>query len=156
MPITDTRLWIERIAYEPFCICIPERHRLASRARLAMRELAGETLVWIPRSLHWQFYDQVASYLRPLGFDSRRFLEASTITQAFDFAALGIGVALIPQSASHFQRVGVLVKPLTDELMRIETSLFVRRDQMHSQVKDFIATALSAISKMKLKPLIPQ
>jgi len=153
LPIVDKALWIERIAHEQFCVCITEHHRLATHSRLAARELSNETLVWIPRSLHRLFYDQTVNYLRTLKFDPRRFQEASTITQALDFAAHGVGVALIPQSASRFQRPGVLFKPLTDELIRIETALFVRKDQMRSSVKDFIAAALSGITALKLNPL---
>lgn len=57
---------------------------------------------------------------------TEKILEVATgtITQALDFAAHGVGVALVPQSASRFQRHGVLFKPLTDELIRIETALF--------------------------------
>lgn len=153
LPIVDEALWIERVAHEQFCVCIAEHHRLATHSRLAARELSNETLVWIPRSLHRLFYDQIVNYLRTLKFDPRRFQEASTITQALDFAAHGAGVAFVPQSASRFQRPGILFKPLTDELIRIETALFVRKDQMHSSVKDFIAAALSGITALKLNPL---
>jgi len=153
LPIMDTTLWIERVAHEPFCICVAEHHRLATRSRLAAQELSNEILVWIPRSVHPLFYDHVVNYLLTLRFNPRRFLEAHTITQALDFAAHGAGVALIPQSASRFQRPGVLFKPLTDELIRIETALFVRRDQMRAPVKDFITVALSAVAALKLNPL---
>lgn len=153
LPIVDTALWIERVAHERFCVCIAEHHPLATHSRLAARELSNETLVWIPRSLHRLFYDQIVNYLLTLKFNPRRFLEAHTITQALDFAAHGAGVALIPQSASRFQRSGVLFKPLTDNLIRIETALFVRKDQMRSSVKDFIAVAISAIRELRLNPL---
>jgi LysR family transcriptional regulator, benzoate and cis,cis-muconate-responsive activator of ben and cat genes len=153
LPIVDNALWIERVAHEPFSVCLPEHHRLAANSRLSARELSGETLVWIPRNSHRLFYDQVVKYLLTLKFDPRRFLEAYTITQALDFAAHGAGVALVPQSASRFQRPGVLFKPLTDDLLRIETALFVRKDQMRSSVKDFVAVALSAIAAMKPNPL---
>jgi DNA-binding transcriptional LysR family regulator len=153
LPIVDRALWIERVAYEPFCVCISEHHRFAALSRLAARELSNETLVWIPRSIHRLFYDQVVNYLLTLKFNPLRFLEAHTVTQALDFAAHGAGVALIPQSASRFQRPGVLFKPLTDQLIRIETALFVRNDQMRSSVKDFLAVALSGIAALKLNPL---
>ncbi|HZY74530.1 MAG TPA: LysR family substrate-binding domain-containing protein [Edaphobacter sp.] len=126
---------------------------LATHARLVARELSNETLVWIPRSIHRPFYDQVVNYLRTLKFDPRRFQEAHTITQALDFAAHGVGIALVPQSASRFQRPGVLFRPLTDGLIRIETALFVRKDQMRAAVKDFISLALSGKAKLKLNPL---
>lgn len=153
LPIVDKALWIERAAYEPFCVCLAEHHRFAAKSRLAARELFNETLVWIPRSIHHLFYDQIVNYLLTLKFDPRRFLEAHTITQALDFAAHGVGVALVPRSASRFQRVGVLFKPLTDEVIRIETALFVRKDQMRESVKDFIAIALSGVAALKLNPL---
>jgi len=153
LPIMDKALWIERVAHEPFGICIAERHRLATRSRLAARELSNETLVWIPRSVHPLFYDHIVNYLLTLRFNPRRFLEAHTITQALDFTAHGAGVALIPLSASRFQRPGVLFKPLTDSLLRIETALFVRKDPMRSSVKDFIAVAISAIQELRLNPL---
>jgi len=153
LPIVDKALWIERVAHEPFCVCIAEHHRLATHSRLAARELSNETVVWIPRNIHRLFYDQIVDYLRTLKFNLRRFQEANTITQALDFAAHGVGVAFVPQSASRFQRPGVLFKSLTDDLLRIETALFVRRDQMNESVKDFIAVALAGIAAMKLNPL---
>lgn len=153
LPILDKDLWVERVAYEPFSVCIAERHRLAIHSRLAARELSSETLVWIPRSLHRPFYDHVMNYLRTLRFDPQRFQEAPTITQALDFAAHGVGVALVPQSASRFQRPGVVFKPLTDELIRIETALFLRRDQTRTSMKDFVAVALSGVAALKLNPL---
>jgi DNA-binding transcriptional LysR family regulator len=146
LPIMDTTLWVERVAHEPFCVGLAEHHRLA-------RELSNETLVWIPRHAHPLFYDQIVNYLLALKFNPRSFLEAHTITQALDFAAHGAGVALVPQSASRFQRPGVLFKPLTDDLLRIETAMFLRRDQMRTLAKDFIAAALSAITALKLNPV---
>jgi len=153
LPIVNKALWIERVAHEPFSVCIPEHHRLTAHSRLSVRELSGETLVWIPRDSHRPLYDHVANYLLTLKFDPRRFLEAYTITQALDFAAHGTGVALVPESASRFHRPGVVFKPLTDDLLRIETALFVRRDQMRSPVTDFIAAVLSKAAVMKLSPL---
>jgi hypothetical protein len=61
------------------------------------------------------------------------------------FAARAVGVALIPQSASRFQRPSVLFKPLTDILNRVETDFFVRKSQMRSSVKDL--TALTEIAQ---------
>lgn len=155
LPIEEKSLWIERIANEPFSACMQERHRLASHSRLSARELLGETLVWIPRNSHRLFYDQVVNYLLTLKFNPRRFLEACTITQALDFATHGAGVALVPRSASRFQCPGMIFRPLTDDPLQIATALFVRRDQMRSLVKDFIAAVLSRTATLKLNPLHP-
>jgi hypothetical protein len=51
------------------------------------------------------------------------------------------------------RQIALKTTPLTDDLIRIETALFVRKDQMHASVKDFIAVALSGIGALKLNPL---
>jgi len=153
LPIVDKDLWVKRVAEEPFSACIGERHSLAKANRLAARELRNETLFWISRDAHHHFYDHIVGYLRTLEFDAQRFQEVRTITQAMDFVAYGAGVALVPRSASRFQRAGVVFKPITDQLMRIETALFVRRDQMHGTMQEFVEIALSKILPLKLLPL---
>ncbi|MGC1782054.1 MAG: LysR substrate-binding domain-containing protein [Acidobacteriaceae bacterium] len=99
------------------------------------------------------FYDQSVNYLLALKFDPRCFQEAHTIAQALDFVAHGAGVALVQQSSSCFERSGVLFKPLTNGLIRIETALFARKNQMRTSVRDFIAIVLSGIAALKLNPL---
>jgi DNA-binding transcriptional LysR family regulator len=154
LPIVDKDLWVERIAYEPFAICLKDQHSLAKHAKLSARQLRHETLFWIPRGIHRHFYDQIVNYLRTLEFDPHSFHEAHTITQALDFAAAGAGVALVPHSAERFSRPGVMFKPLTDELLRIETAIFARRDQMHDEmVKEFIGVAMAGVLALKLNPI---
>jgi DNA-binding transcriptional LysR family regulator len=156
LPIVDKDLWVERIAHESFAVCLAERHSLAKHAKLSARQLRDEVIFWIPRGTHRNLFNQVIDYLRTLEFNPQRFHEAYTITQALDFAASGAGVSLVPQSAERFARSGVLFKPLTDALMRIETAIFVRRDQMHETVKDFIGIALAGASALKLNPIIAE
>jgi len=153
MPIVDRELWMERIAHEPFAVCVNERHNLAKHTKLSASQLRHETLVWIPREIHPHFYDRIVSYLRTLEFNPKRFHQVQTITQALDFAAIGAGVALVPHSAQRFTRPGVLVKPLTDELMRIETALFVRRNPMNETAKNFIGVAISRVQALRLNPI---
>jgi DNA-binding transcriptional LysR family regulator len=156
LPIVDKDLWIERIAHEQFAVRLPERHKLAWQAKLSARQLCDETVFWIPRGIHRNLYDQIVNYLRPMEFNPQRFHKASTITQALDFVASDAGVALVPQSAERFLRPGVLFKPLTDALMRIETAIFVRKDQMRETVKDFINIAMAGVKALKLNPISPE
>jgi DNA-binding transcriptional LysR family regulator len=72
LPVVDTSLWIERVAHEPFCVALPEHHRLAGSSRLAARDLSQEILIWIPRHTHPLFYDQIVSYLLMLSIIKKR------------------------------------------------------------------------------------
>jgi DNA-binding transcriptional LysR family regulator len=145
MPIFDPDLYVAPVLNEGFSLCIPDSHSLRNKMRVAAQEAANERLYWMPRSRHPPFYDRVTSYLRGVGCDLRNLHEARAILEGIDFAAYKSGVALVPQSASRFQRPGVLFKPLTDKLLRIETVLFVRRDQMHGAVREFVDTALGEL-----------
>ena len=149
MPIFDRDLWIAPVAHEYFSACIPDTHPLRSRNRLSARELADETLYWMPRSVHPTFYDQVTDYLHGVGHHTDNLQEARAIIQGIDLAAHSLGVALVPQSAARFQRPGVLFKPLTDKLIQIETAIFARRDKMHGDILDFVNSAMAELQPAK-------
>lgn len=65
---------------------------------------------------------------------------------------------VLPLSAQQHEgwrmcRAGVVFKPITDQLLRIETALLVRRDQMHGTMQEFVEVALSKFLPLKLLPL---
>ena len=73
-------------------------------------------------------------------------------------SSVGDNSRILPLSAQQYEgwrmcRAGVVFKPITDQLMQIETALFVRRDQMHSTMQEFVEIALSKILPLKLLPL---
>ena len=149
MPILDRDLWVAPIAHEYFSACISATHPLKNKMRLSAHDLVNEALYWMPRSVHPAFYDQVTEYLRGVGVNPHNLQEAQAIIQGIDQAAGNLGITLVPQSAARFQCSGVLFKPLTDKLLKIETALFVRRDQMHGDVRDFVNSILTQLPPAK-------
>lgn len=150
-PIVDRDLYVAPILQENFSLCIPENHVLKDKVRVAARDVANERLYWMPRSVHPALYDHVTSYLRGVGHDLRNLHEARAIIEGIDHAAYKLGVALVPQSAARFQCAGVLFKPLTDRPIRIETALFVRRDQMNGAVREFVNSALTELQSPRIE-----
>ncbi|MEI9979928.1 MAG: LysR family transcriptional regulator [Edaphobacter sp.] len=151
MPIFDKDLWVAPIAHENFSACIPDTHPFKDKGRLSAHDLRNETLYWMPRYIHPPLYDQVTDYLSGVGHDLHNLHEARAIILGIDLAAAKLGVALVPQSAARFQCPGVLFKPLTDKLLRIETALFVRRDQMHGEIYDFVNSMLTELQSLKIE-----
>jgi len=149
MPVLDRDLWVATIAQEYFSVCIPANHPFKDKLRLSAHDLIEETIYWMPRSSHPAFYEQVTDYLYGVGIHSDRLREARAIIQGIDLAANNLGVALVPQSAARFQRPGVLFKPLTDKLIKIETVIFVHRDQMHGETSEFVNFALAELRSPK-------
>ncbi len=138
MPVLDRDLWVTTIAQEYFAVCIPTDHPFKNKVRLSVHDLIDETIYWMPRSVHPAFYEQVTDYLLGVGVQPHNLQEARAIIQGIDLAANRLGVALVPQSATRFQRPGVLFKPLTARLIKIETAMFVHRDQMRGEISDFV------------------
>lgn len=149
MPILDKDLWVAPIAHEYFGVCIPATHPLKNKIRLSAHDLVDETVYWMPRAVHPAFYDQVAGYLRGVGINPHNVKEAQAIIQGVDLAATNLGIALVPQSAARFQCLGVLFKPLTDKLIRIETAVFARRDQMHDEIGEFVNSVIAELRSTK-------
>jgi len=150
-PVVDKDLWVATVLEEYFSMCIPADHPFKDKLRLSAHDLVNETIYWMPRTAHPAFYDQVVHYLHGVGIHSYNLQEARAIIQGIDLAAHKLGIALVPQSASRFHRTGVLFKPLTDKLIKIETVLFVRRDQMHGEVKEFVNSLLAALQPAKVE-----
>jgi len=153
MPVEDQDLRVEVLAHEFFAVCLPDGHGLIKHPKLSLQQLRGEILFWIPRRLHRPFYDRMVQYLRTLKIDPNQLREAASIAQELDFAALGAGVALVPQSTARFSRAGVQFRPLTDQLVRMESALFFRRGRMTETLKDFVGATLARAHAMKLHPV---
>jgi len=148
-PIQDKDLWIAPITREYFSVCIAADHPLRNKIRLSVHDLIGETIYWMPRSVHPAFFQHVSGYLYGVGIQPHKLREARAIIQGIDLAASRLGVALVPASAARFQHAGVLFKPLTDKLIYIDTLVFARRDQMRNGLDAFVRGAISELSSKK-------
>ncbi len=143
-PITDEDLWVQLVGREEFSLCLSRNHALAQKAEVTVKDLDGEMIFWVPRSLHPRFYGRVMQYIRSSGVEPV-FKEVWAENHALEFAAHGFGLALLPRSAARVSRTGVVFKPLSDRYLRIETLLFMRSDQRYGVVKEFIDDVLSRL-----------
>jgi len=105
---------------------------------------------WMPRTLHPRFYRQVMKYIRSLGVEPI-VKEVMAATHAFEFVAQGFGLALLPRSAARISHAGIVFKPLSDGYLRIETVLFMRRDQRYGALKDSIDDLFSRLLALKVE-----
>jgi len=135
-PIHDRDLWIETVARESFCLCLPRGHTLNQRSSIPVRELDGLPLFWMPKDMHPALYKRTTEYVSSTGAHPR-YIEVGSVSHAMELVADGVGVALLPQSASRLSRSGVLFRPVADLNMQIETALFARRELMRDTLRDF-------------------
>ena len=149
LPVQDEDLWIKIIGQEPFYVCLPTEHKLARKATVAAKELHGEMVFWIPRFAHRGLYDSTMKYIHSLGAEPI-FQEVRGAGHVIEFVAYGFGIGLVPRSAIRLTRSGVVFKPLADRYLRVETALFMRKDQRQGPLHEFIDDLLFRLQSLKI------
>lgn len=127
-PALDRRgLEGECVVSEPFVVAVPQHHPLAARRRLTLAMLAGQPLITYSPS-DWQpFYELLAGAFRMAGV-TPRFIQFLGSTHAIlALVNTGMGLALVPQSASRLQFEQVAFRPVgLDPGVRAELHLVWR------------------------------
>lgn len=110
-PIVDRAIERHQLLDDPFYVCVPAGHRIASKASVRLGDLAEES--WIvgttgrcPDGLILERASQAA------GFDARVAFQCDDYTAIQGFVAAGVGVCLIPDLALVAVRDDVVVRCL--------------------------------------------
>lgn len=84
---------------EPFRLALPRGHSLATRKRVAPRDLDGQAGVVLSRAVHAAGYDRLAAAGARAGFVLDVRAEASDHATVLGLVESGAGIALVPASA---------------------------------------------------------
>jgi len=135
----------EQLFKEGLTIVLPRHNPLAKRPRLAMGDLADQTIMLIDRSVSPGVYDKVLELSRKAGLNLRT---VSTDTTPYDEAgamkvASGRGIYFaVGKSPIHPAFADRLVAvPLHDSLASIEVSLAWRKGESAPAILNFIESA---------------
>jgi DNA-binding transcriptional LysR family regulator len=120
------------IQRERFVVALPSRHRLArtgggKAGRLAVRELAAEAFVMVPRAIAPGLHDIIAALTARAGFAPRVAQEAIQMQTVVSLVSSGLGVAIVPASVANLGRRGVVYRELADAHPRLDLWLAWRR-----------------------------
>jgi DNA-binding transcriptional LysR family regulator len=131
---------------ERFLAALPARHRLARevgrKARpLAVRELAEEAFVMVPREIAPGLHDIVAGLAARAGFAPRVAQEALQMQTVVSLVSSGLGVALVPSSLANLGRRGVAYREIADPHPRLDLWLAWRRGALGVSGRDFVSHA---------------
>ncbi len=101
-PLEDATLACIEIARMPFDVVMSGANPLATKERLYLRDLAGESFIVFARTIAPNMYDNVIAMCRGAGFSPKVILEASPAQSIVGMAACGIGIGLIASQMQHF------------------------------------------------------
>jgi DNA-binding transcriptional LysR family regulator len=111
-PLPAEGLVAEPLGEEPLVAALPTRHPLAARATVPLRALGPEPFVLFPRQPRPGWIDVVLDACRSAGFRPAVVQETLELSTAVALVGAGVGVSLVPASASALRLRGVVYRPL--------------------------------------------
>jgi DNA-binding transcriptional LysR family regulator len=96
-----------------FVLCLPERHPLAARSEVDLREVGDESFVMFSREAAPSNHDNVIAIFSNAGVHPRTVHMARTWMTIISTVAQVGGVAIVPKSMEKAQIAGVRYVPLT-------------------------------------------
>ena len=111
------------IQRETLLVVCNEYHALAGSGRVGMAALAGESFILHPRRIGTGLYDRVMALARAAGFVPRVEIEAHQMSTMVSLAAIGLGIAIVPEAMRRVGVDGVAFLDLDDPLAHVD--LFV-------------------------------
>ena len=129
---------------EPLVLAAPaawvEAGRLVPDAgAISLRAVADAPLLLFPRVSAPALYDLVLGSFARLGLTPRIGQEAIQMQTIVSLVAIGLGVALVPESLRNLQRTGVTYLALAEEPPEVETGLAWQAAKVSPALGRFIA-----------------
>lgn len=141
-PVAGTGLEHIVVQRERFVVALPARHRLARmRGRIAMREIAAEAFVMVPREIAPGLYDTIAALATRAGFTPRVAQEAIQMQTVVSLVSSGMGVAVVPASIANLGRRGVAYREIADAHPRLDLWLAWRSGALGAAAREFVLHA---------------
>ncbi len=99
LPVDLDGLDARELYSEPFKVLVPDRHALAQRARVAMGDLEGQSLLLLEEGHCLR--DQALAVCSRAGLAERQDFSATSLETLRQMVATGAGITLLPQLATE-------------------------------------------------------
>jgi len=109
-------LEIRPIVKDHLVVVLPIDHHLTRHDRIALAELADESLVLSPRRVSPSFFDQVVSACRDVGFSPRIVYEVRSVVSQIAFVGCGNAIGMVPSRSMRFGGGDVVFRPLVETI----------------------------------------
>lgn len=147
-PIARAELDSLRVVREPLLAALPKGHALIRKPTLAIKDLDGEPLVMYAPFESRYFYDLLVTQFAKAKILPRYVQHLSQIHSILALVRAGLGLALVPESASHLRFKDVALRPIRLQPLRpVELYLVWRRDDPSPLLPTFLAIARDLVAR---------
>ncbi len=123
-------LGLDQLLVEELVAVLPHEHRLGSRTRVRMAELAGEPFISYRQGSRLR--ELLIAAGREAGYEPRVTLESNESQRIRRLVARGLGVAILPRSDAEGPGAEVCVATLTDPALTRDITLAWREGRRHA------------------------
>ncbi len=131
---------LERISLlqEPLVVVLPQQHRLAKQAKIALIDLAGEDFVMPLYQMAAGLSEQIHYHCAQAGFVPQVAQEAIFMVTILGLVAGEIGVSILPSNVENLCRQGVVYRPIADQPAINELMVMWRRGDASLILQQFL------------------
>ena len=124
---------------ERLVACLPRRHRLASRGRIRIAELAGERVMVFSRAFATHFHDKITALLRASGVEADTSFQIQHWFTVIVLVKQGMGVSLVPASLSRSSLSDVVFVEIEERQAEHSVSVIWREENKSQSLEAFLA-----------------
>eukprot|EP00825_Cyclidium_porcatum_P015729 TRINITY_DN19013_c0_g1_i1.p3 TRINITY_DN19013_c0_g1~~TRINITY_DN19013_c0_g1_i1.p3 ORF type:complete len:172 (+),score=40.74 TRINITY_DN19013_c0_g1_i1:149-664(+) len=131
----------ELVMIESIVVAVNEKHPLAAKAAILLKELAGQPLILFPGGARPSFIDKVWSLCADEGFEPTVAQEVGDAPTSVALVAAGFGLSLVPEAASSLSVPGVVYRRLANAPEAVvDLSCIYRTDETSPILQAFLQT----------------
>lgn len=149
MPLQDPAIETRRLVRERFVVALSVDHPLARKKQLALRELKDEGFIMFPLYEGLGLYRDVMDLCMKAGFIPQVVQEATPMQTVVGLVGAGIGVSLVPASASKLRIPEVTYLPLQEHHAFMDFAAAFRAGSSEPIVEAFLTVARKACRDAK-------
>jgi len=126
------------IMQEEIVVALSSRHPLAGLDSVPLSALSGEAFITPRHAANVSFHKHTTDACRAAGFTPRLGQQAAHFVTIVSMVAIGLGVALVPQSCKCLDLPGVSYKRLQGEKLLADLSVAFRRSEPSPVARTFL------------------
>lgn len=125
----------------PLLVVMPKDHHLAGHSRIALRDLASESLVLFPVHMRSRTREIIIGACSAAGFTPRVSQEAEQLHTLIALVRAGLGITIVPKWVAQTHNTGLTHVALSDPLPPYELVVAWQNGRTNPAVERFCGTA---------------
>jgi DNA-binding transcriptional LysR family regulator len=141
LPVPQPALLSHQLLEEPLVVCMPKSHPLAIQPFIRPQDLDGVPIIAVSRDSLPAQHLEVEDYFEDFGVRLRVVADAFGPPEALSMIEHNMGISLLSSSASLSS--SIVAKPLSVKTLTRKTGLYIREDNRHPAVSEFVNLVLA-------------